>query len=233
MKTPDIRAYTIVEILFVAGIIVVLLILVFSAFQKALEVSRKVECLSNMKRLSAKVFQYANDHGGQIVPVVVFPSSTQGNAGWPWMTWLIDEGYLTDEGFDPEIAKQRPYPYDNLKKGVFTCGARKTPGSTVYNKMHYGMNWTLGFDSQNIGYKEPHQMPRLVNIASPSTTLMLGEVKYSYLIKAEKRFIEDGKDKNIEFPHGGRMNVIFFDGHAESSEEPWKLPVQGSTYPWF
>ncbi len=191
--------------------------------------------MNNLKQLSAALFRYANDHNGKMVPTVVYPSRQNTSAGWPWMTWLIDSGYLQEAGFDPEIAKIRPYPYDNLKRGLFTCRSRLTPGSAVYNKMHYGMNFTLGFPPRyNMGYKESDELPRLASIASPSTTLMLGETKYSYMLKAEDRYLKEGKDQNVEFPHHGFMNVIFFDGHAELSKGPWTLPVKGgNTYPWF
>ncbi len=220
------------ELLLALGLIAILLVLVFPAWQSISRHSAKTTCLANLRRLSATLFTYSGDHNGAMVPCVLYASPTNRNVGTPWINWLIEQEYLVDDGFLPGRV------YSDLKKGLLTCPARETGGSAVYNKMHYGMNYTLGFGptNENFGYRTPLQLPRRNLVANPSRTLMLGEAKYGYMIKPEARFLDEGPSQNIEFPHGGRMVVIFMDGHAEESTPPWKVPTKArplETYPFF
>ena len=60
------RAFTLVELLVVIGIIAVLVALLLPSLNKARQQSRKVKCLSNLKQIGAAVLMYAGENKGQV-----------------------------------------------------------------------------------------------------------------------------------------------------------------------
>jgi len=64
----SVRAFTLVELLVVVGIIAVLIALLLPALGKAREQARRVNCMSNMRQLTAAWLAYAQANKGQLVP---------------------------------------------------------------------------------------------------------------------------------------------------------------------
>jgi prepilin-type N-terminal cleavage/methylation domain-containing protein/prepilin-type processing-associated H-X9-DG protein len=58
------KAFTLVELLVVIGIIAVLIAMLLPALNKAREGARAVQCLSNMKQLATATIMFANEHKG-------------------------------------------------------------------------------------------------------------------------------------------------------------------------
>jgi prepilin-type N-terminal cleavage/methylation domain-containing protein len=61
------RAFTLVELLIVIGIIAALAALLLPAVGRAREMSRRAVCLSNIRQLSMAWLAYANEHRGRLV----------------------------------------------------------------------------------------------------------------------------------------------------------------------
>ena len=63
-----VRAFTLVELLVVVGLIAVLVALLLPALGKAREQARRVNCMSNLRQLTTAWLAYAQANKGQLVP---------------------------------------------------------------------------------------------------------------------------------------------------------------------
>src|SRR5258706_7373459 len=86
-----IKAFTLVELLVVIGIIALLIGILVPTISKARESGRTAACLSNLRQLTAAAFNYAADHNHYIIPVGNTPKS--GTSYW-WCNILGDDKYI-------------------------------------------------------------------------------------------------------------------------------------------
>ena len=101
------RAFTLVELLIVIGIIAALIAILLPALNAAREHARRVVCLSNIRQLDMAWLMYANEHKGRfcssetqsaITPdsgnYYVLVSVAMGSHGfWSWIAYDNDQGY--------------------------------------------------------------------------------------------------------------------------------------------
>src|SRR6476646_8857829 len=70
------RAFTLVELLVVIGIIALLVSILLPTLNRARESARRTKCLSNLRSIGQLVTMYANQNRGQI------PIGSSGKTGW-------------------------------------------------------------------------------------------------------------------------------------------------------
>jgi prepilin-type N-terminal cleavage/methylation domain-containing protein/prepilin-type processing-associated H-X9-DG protein len=70
------RAFTLVELLVVIGIVAVLIAIVLPALSAAKEQANRVKCANNLHQISLSVSAYAGDHQGVMPPIAVWNNSS-------------------------------------------------------------------------------------------------------------------------------------------------------------
>jgi len=131
------KAFTLVELLVVIGIIAVLIAVLLPALSRAREQSASVKCLSNLRQIGIGVVQYGNANNGYIVPGAVrFPGDGLDRDNWA--TILCTLKYLPAPP-QPPSTTGNTFADTSFGDSVFRCpsgidnraltGASNTPTS--------------------------------------------------------------------------------------------------------
>src|SRR5215217_2852404 len=107
VESPRRRAFSLVELLVVIGIIAALISILMPALNRARVQARMVACQSNLRQIGQALTMYAGQHKGRPLPV------------WPW-SWhpALTGNYVWDVGYQEFL-----YPWTKNKE-VYRCPDR-------------------------------------------------------------------------------------------------------------
>lgn len=240
------RAFTLVEVLVVIGIIGILSGILLPALSSSRERARSTNCLSNIRQLHLANTMYANEwnqhyitaapdiftgFGGKIRWHGIRETATSGTSFDPTKSALY--GYLGKQ----KMVKQCPSFKDYIESGNQAIEAGT--GGYGYNQQYIGgTNYLYGMGPQaamhstrTTAIEKPSECVMFADAAMPIGYPSQSIIEYSFIeppfwhIKAGKEPSRAKPDPSIHFRHRGYANAVWCDGHGSSEEFAFTNPT--------
>ncbi len=213
LQAMSCRAFSLVELAVALTIAMVMAALLLPTAFKAMESSRRSQCMGNMRQIGVALFAYASEHNNHLPPVSsVWPPGEDRKEVWSYALW-------TYAGYD-EASYKPPENDLQLKAGakkanIFRCPSTRAHPTAVPS-VATGVNSNLssyGLNSRPAGGAGDYDtMTRPIPVSrcvKPSRTAMVVESSF---------FAGDFGCYFTWFgllPHSNGSNILFFDGHVE------------------
>lgn len=204
------RGFTLTELLVVIGIVVVIAALSMMGLNRMRAAGDRAATISIMRQLHVANTGYANDHGGQYVPLV-----SKDKGGAISMEWYRDPAFLAYLTGDPDLA---------VKSGEVTVPTSVLDPVVVRaRKRHWDrLSASYGFNSTGLSYPtDDGSTPfcyRIHQIADPARTAFIVTAT-DYTVNYAGRYLWrdmpiEGKTTNskMAYRHGGKAVVAYYDG---------------------
>ncbi len=241
-----VSVFTLIELLVVIAIIAILASMLLPALNKARQQAMTIKCVSNFKQIGVGMAMYCDDNKGIFPPA---SGNTVQNAKSPKVTganalpgkfanWKCFVGIYTNPGFaDADLRYAGKFQTSGiLKNWIMECpftGATSADsdyaingeGSNTWATCEYA---TSGRDSGKIfGVTLVHQS----KLKTPSKVFAACDANNTYRIFSNMNdWLKATTTANTPLVlytairHGGKINILFADGHVESKQThglPW------------
>ena len=212
------RAFTLVELLVVIGIIALLIAILMPALNRAREHTRRVRCLSNMRQLTIAWLMYAQNHKGKIC------GADTGRAPWDW----VRPGDTRDS-----LTQGVLWGYINNAE-VFHC-----PNDRIDWRRTYSINSWLNGEGPPATPQDNYVATNLAQLKYPSRTFVfIEELDWRDYLRNSFMVQPYPMTGWIDIPAPMHEKVglrAFADGHAEtwkwSDRRTWQRTAFGENTP--
>ena len=212
-RTKISRAFTLVELLVVIGIIALLVAILLPALNRAQEAGRRTQCLSNHRQLVTAWMMYADDNKGHLV-------NAHPGLGDP-LPWVVATTILNPNG-GGTLAVQgnsdNAIKYGALFKYTRSLGVYHCPGDEGFHKISYAINCWLNGEGSFAGF-----IKKRAEIGRDEQTFVFIDENDSRNIGNQgynqgSFAIRTTGDTWVDYPgtwHNNGVCLGFADGHAE------------------
>lgn len=233
------RAFTLLELLIVIGIIAILAAILLPVLGKAKAKVAQTTCLSNLKQLALAAHQYADDDENDFYPLEKPPKSpwhademnlwsvvSDRTNNLVWYNALAQDGQL---GHDMFYFAATPEHRDEFyERNIYHCPAARTESFVGQSRPFF----SIAMNSK-LSQKEQPFIKRSSILSQPNTPLFLDAgVDGENPLPGQDPY--DGRPhvyaKRFGPRHLGRGNIAFVDGHCESLKASDVVTSEGVAY---
>ena len=220
MDTANQRAFTLIELLIVIGIVAILAAIVFPVYSSVQLTGQRSQSLSNMRQFGTALLAYTGDNNGQLPtegstnPVWGTPGATlSATEATAWYN-VLPEKYGNTKGVADYTAAEAADFYS--KNSLFYVPAAKYPTTKLKAPLFAVAFCSKLFDGT---YITDNSIVRLQNFSSPTETVifqesgLLGETQIRTSQSAYNGQSKSFASRSVA-RYGGQTVLVFADGHA-------------------
>ncbi len=224
------RAFTLVELLVVIGIIAVLISVLLPALNRARGAARTIVCASNMRQIGQATFLYVNDNKGLLPLGSLALNASGGNAVWDTLL----SKYLGRESTDIYINNNPPptlkCPYDNVDrpswcpKAIRSYSMVQAATGTWPQRVANGIASESYYPKGHAQYNVNFRTFKITDVRKSARTLMLVE---AFGVVTNPNMAGHATGALCQTPnsqlgsfrepvHHRKWNYLMVDGHVEA-----------------
>jgi type II secretory pathway pseudopilin PulG len=196
-----VRAFSLIELLVVCGIIVVLAALLLPALSRAKSKARNITCVNQLKQLGVAVRLYAEDNAGRLPVAELLPSNPANpQRPLPRISDLLR----------PYVSSVAP---TNVSATVFKC---PSDNAWFFEAEGSSYQWNAGLNGRRIDFGEDSRFKAI--IISNGVTVLQTDGSITRAADSTPLLL-DYDDFHPRAPKSGK-NVVYMDSHATTFVPP-------------
>lgn len=200
-RSARIRAFSLLELLVVIGIIVILVALLLPVLSRAKTKARNITCVNQLRQLGVAARLYAEDNGSRLPAAELLPSNpTDPQHPLPRISDVLGS-YVS------KVVNT------NLSAPVFKCPA---DNDWFFEAEGSSYQWNAGMNGRRIDFGENSRFAAV--IVSNGVTILQTNGDITRAAESTPLFL-DYDDFHPRAPKSGK-NVVYMDGHATAFVTP-------------
>lgn len=213
------RGFTLTEVAVAVAIIALLAVLLIPAMKQGLASAKAAKCQGNLRNISQAFNQYAGDNGNRLPPSWIGGNNDFNNSWWYYLAIYLGKSQPTSWGDITRLC--------DPNNGPLGCP------ETNPNAPGYVLPWMSYKMSRNFRTTSAPGVS-VLSITHPAKTLLVSEGRghpdFSSSLAVSGASSSQNQTQGLVYPHGGRVNALFVDGHVERLDPKAMADIWNNAY---